>query len=181
MVAHATGVPVITPLVVFKVPPVELFNNPKATEDIPVVLIKLLLPKTTEFIPQATLQYPTAVLVAPALVLPNPTASEATAVDPVKLLNPKAEEEFPIVALQIPTEVESLPIVVDVATGVPVITPVVVSKVPPVELFRRPIATEAKPPAPEKLLRPKIDELRAEAVLAFPTATELKAFTHASA
>lgn len=71
--------------------------------------------------------------------------------------------------------------IVEQATGVPVIAPVLRVSVPPVELFRRPIATEAKPPAPEKLFRPKIDELRAEAVLAFPTATELKAFTQASA
>ena len=56
MVEDATGTPVITPVVVFKVPPVELFNTPRATEENPAVQIKLLRPKTTELIPHATLQ-----------------------------------------------------------------------------------------------------------------------------
>ena len=67
------------------------------------------------------------------------------------------------------------------AAGVKAIDPDERVREPPVELLRSPRATDPAPPVPEKLLRPKIDELIAEAVLAFPTATELKAFTHASA
>ena len=66
-----------------------------------------------------------------------------------------------------PTAEDEHAIVVQ-AEIVPVIAPVERVREPPVELFRRPIATEAKPPSPEKLLRPKIDELIAEAVLQKP-------------
>lgn len=59
-----------------------------------------------------------------------------------------------------------------VATGVPVISPVVVLSVPPVELLRSPIATEARPPMPVKFERPIVVELRVEAMLRAPKAEE---------
>jgi hypothetical protein len=80
------------------------------------------------------------------------------------LLYPTAVLKFPAVKLQIPTAVVSRPIV-PIALAVPVIAPVVVFKVAPVELFKVPIPTDANPPAPVKFLLPNSEAFRAAAVL----------------
>ena len=56
------------------------------------------------------------------------------------------------------------------AAGVKAIDPDERVREPPVELLRSPRATDPAPPEEVKLLRPKIDELRAEAVLQKPKA-----------
>ncbi len=72
--------------------------------------------------------------------------------------------------MRFPTAVESLP--AEVAAATPVITPVEVLSVAPVWLLRTPTATEAKPVPEEKLERPKVTELIAEALFPYPEAEE---------
>lgn len=77
---------------------------------------------------------------------------------------PTAVPKFPDVTLQIPTAVVEYPTVV-VADGVPVISPDAFVSVAPVELLRRPMTTDPRPPVEVKLERPNTEELRVEAVL----------------
>ena len=108
----------------------------------------LLNPTAEEQHPEAMFLYPTAEDLHPEAMLQYP----------------EAVENAPELKLQRPTAVESFPTVV-AATTVPVIAPVPVSKVPPLELFRTPIPTEARPPVLEKFCRPNVWEFRAAAVL----------------
>ena len=73
--------------------------------------------------------------------------------------------------MQIPRAVDEYP-TVEVADGVPVITPVASVSVAPVALFRRPMTTEPRPPVEVKLERPTTVELIVEPVLQYPSTVE---------
>jgi len=102
-------------------------------------------------------------------VLQKPEAEEVQP-DAV-FLYPTAVEKFPSERLQIPRAVDEYP-TVEVADGVPVITPVASVSVAPVELFRRPITTDPRPPVEVKFELPKTEEFKVEAVLLKPKAEE---------
>jgi hypothetical protein len=114
-----------------------------------------LYPEAEERLPEAMFLYPKAEELFPEAVLQYPTAVERS----------------PCERFWIPTAVESFPMV-EVATTVPVIAPVVVFRVAPLALFNIPNPTEANPPVPEKFCRPNIWELSAEAVFLYPEAEE---------